>query len=58
MKDKFLVWLGLNRKPIGYTVGGLNVLSGISYAMQGQFGMCLLWLVVGGVIILDTWEFK
>lgn len=53
-----LVWFGRNRRTIGYTIGGLNVLAGLSYALQGQFGMTLLWLVIGGMIILDTHEFK
>lgn len=58
MMDKFFVWFGRNRKTIGYTVGALNLLSGISYLVSGLLGLGLLWLVVGAMIIFDTREFK
>ena len=58
MLDKFIVWFGNNRKTIGYTIGGVNVLSGINYAVQGTYGLALLWLIIGGAIILDSYEFK
>ena len=58
MLDKFIVWFGNNRKTIGYTIGGVNVLSGINYAVQGNYGLALLWLIIGGAIVLDSYEFK
>jgi len=58
MIDKFYVWFGNNRKAIGYTIGGVNVLSGINFAVQGNYGLALLWLIIGGAIILDSYEFK
>ena len=58
MLDKFIVWFGNNRKAIGYTIGGVNVLSGINFAVQGNYGLALLWLIIGGAIILDSYEFK
>ena len=58
MLDKFIVWFGNNRKTIGYTIGGINVLSGINFAVQGNYGLALLWLIIGGAIILDSYEFK
>jgi hypothetical protein len=58
MVDKFFVWFGNNRKTIGYTIGGINVLSGINYAVQGNYGLALLWLIIGSAIILDSYEFK
>lgn len=58
MVDKFFVWFGNNRKTIGYTIGGVNVLSGINYAVQGNYGLALLWLIIGSAIILDSYEFK
>ena len=58
MLDKFIVWFGNNRKTIGYTIGGVNVLSGINYVVQGNYGLALLWLIIGGAIILDSYEFK
>ena len=58
MLDKFIVWFGNNRKTIGYSIGGINVLSGIIYAVQGNYGLALLWLIIGSAIILDSYEFK
>jgi len=58
MLDKFIVWFGNNRKAIGYSIGGVNVLSGINFAVQGSYGLALLWLIIGGAIILDSYEFK
>jgi hypothetical protein len=58
MKEKFLVWFGQNRKAIGYTIGGLNLLVALSYFIQGQLGLMLLWIVIGFTIVFDTWEFK
>jgi hypothetical protein len=58
MLDKFIVWFGNNRKAIGYSIGGVNVLSGINFAFQGNYGLALLWLIIGGAIILDSYEFK
>ena len=58
MKDKFIEWFGRNRRTIGYTVGGLNLLVALSHLIQGQYGLMLLGLVIGGMIVFDTWEFK
>ncbi len=58
MKDKFIEWFGRNRKTIGYTVGALNLLSGISYLISDLIGLAILWLIVGAMIIIDTREFK
>lgn len=58
MKDKFFVWFGRNRKTIGYTIGGMNLLVALSHLIQGQLGLMLLWLVISFMIMFDTWEFK
>ena len=54
MKDKFIEWFGRNRRTIGYTVGGLNLLVALSHLIQGQYGLMLLWLVIGSMIVFDT----
>ena len=54
MMDKFFIWFGRNRKTIGYTVGGLNLLLAVNYLIQGQYGMAMLWLLIGGMIVYDT----
>jgi hypothetical protein len=58
MLEKFFVWFSENRRSIGYTIGGLNVLSGVNYALHGDYGLALLWCVIGGLLILDSYEFK
>lgn len=56
--DKFVEWFGRVRKPVGYTIGSLNVLVGLGHALGGDLGLAVLWLVIGGLIIFDTYEFK
>ena len=51
-------WFDENRKSIGYTIGALNILQGLSFLFAGYFAFAGLWLVVGGVIVLDIWEYK
>ena len=58
MKDKFFVWFGRNRNTIGYIIGGLNLLVALNHLIQGQYGLMLLWLVIGCMIMFDTREFK
>ncbi len=58
MKDKILIWIGINRKPIGYTIGGLNLLVALNHLLQGEIGLAILWLVIGGMIVLDTGAHK
>jgi hypothetical protein len=53
-----LRWFDENRKSIGYTIGALNILQGLSYLFAGHFAFAGLWLIVGGVIVIDTWEYK
>jgi hypothetical protein len=57
MKDKILIWFGRNRKTIGYTIAGLNLLVAINHLMQGQYGLAVLWLVIATMIVIDTREF-
>jgi len=54
MMDKFFIWFGRNRKTIGYTLGGLNLLLVVNYLIQGQYGMAILWLFIGAMIVYDT----
>lgn len=57
MKDKILIWFGRNRKTIGYTIAGLNLLVAVNHLMQGQYGLAVLWLVIATMIVIDTREF-
>ena len=56
--NKFLVWFERNRKPIGYTVGALNVFSGVVGVLTGNIINGVIFLILGSAIILDTKMFK
>jgi hypothetical protein len=56
--EKFMEWFGRNRKTIGYTVGGVNLGSGIAAIAGGSVWPGALWLVLGAAIILDAKVFK
>lgn len=56
MFNKFFVWLDTNRKPIGYSFGGLNLVVALIYALMGEYGLAMLWTVIGGFMIQDAWE--
>jgi|LauGreDrversion4_2_1035121.scaffolds.fasta_scaffold521717_2 hypothetical protein len=55
MLDKVLFWLSENRKKIGYTVGTINVLSGLSLLAMGNTANGAIQLFVGSVLIFDAW---
>lgn len=56
MLDKFFIWVGRNRKEIGLTVGGLNLLSGISAIFNGDYALAIMGFTIGGALILDTYR--
>ena len=58
MKDKILGWLGRNRQEIAYTIAGVNLLSALSYLIQGHYAWSLLFLVIAGLVVIDTRESK
>lgn len=58
MINKFLGLLYSKRKPIGYTIGGLNVLCAINFLAHGDFGMALLWFAIGMMLVMDAYEIK
>lgn len=58
MLGKFLDWFYSKRKPIGYTIGALNVLVGLNHVINGDFGLALLWFAIGMMLIIDAYEFK
>jgi hypothetical protein len=53
---KFLIWFDRYRTPIGYTLGGVNVVSGIFETVLGNTFSGVLWLGIGAIILFDTWE--
>ena len=52
--DKFFIWFGRNRKPIGFSIGGLAVLSGVVVMATGDVlnGVCNTF--IGLVVLYDT----
>lgn len=57
MKEKIMFWFTENRKKIGYTLGALNILSGIESLVHGQTSNGLIMFFVGGVLIFDAWTY-
>ena len=56
--SKFSEWFTKNRKTIGYTIGGLNLLAAANYYFQGDVGLACLWFVIAMGILFDTYEYK
>jgi hypothetical protein len=56
--NKFLDWFYKNRKTIGYTIGGLNLLAAVNYAVNGDYGLAIMWAVISAFLIVDAHEFK
>lgn len=55
MIDTVIFWFTENRKKIGYVLGALNILGGISMLATGSSTNGLLELFVGSVLIFDAW---
>lgn len=56
MMNKFVQWLDEYRTQIGYTVGFMNLLMGLSYGLIEVYGLSILWIVIGSFIIYDTYS--
>jgi len=56
MFEKFKVWFGMYRKPIGYTIGTINLLAGIQYLNNGDTSNGWVYVMIGYIILLDTWD--
>ena len=53
MKDKIIEWFKANWKPIGYTIGVVNIISGLADILTGSmFGA--FWIAIGSFIIYDA----
>jgi|APGre2960657505_1045072.scaffolds.fasta_scaffold465102_2 hypothetical protein len=58
MMEKFFEWFGRHREPIGYTVGGINLLNGFVGIISGNVVNGIFWILLGSAIIFDTRMFK
>jgi hypothetical protein len=54
MKDKIINWIQNNWKPIGYTIGTVNIISGLGDVMTGSVWFGLFWIALGSFIIYDA----
>ena len=54
MKDKIIGWFKANWKPIGYTIGFINIISGLGDIMTGSYLMGGFWIGLGSFIIYDV----
>jgi hypothetical protein len=56
MLDKFFIWVGRNRKEISLTIGGVNLLAGLSSLINGDYGLAIVGFTIGGALILDAYK--
>ena len=53
--DKFFIWVGRNRKVLGYSIGGLALLSGIlNMTVVGHAWDGGLTAIIGLIVLADT----
>ena len=55
---KMLNWIKANHYAVGYTVGGLNISSGIVNILIGNVYTGIFNIIIGSFIMFDTWAFK
>lgn len=58
MTQTAMEWFEKNRKKIGYTIGAVNVLSGLADLSAGNIMLGTIWIVIGTAILFDTKTFK
>jgi len=54
----FIAWFERNRKNIGYSIGFLNVVSGLGQIADGQVWPGVMWLMLGTALMFDAYKFK
>jgi hypothetical protein len=54
--NKFLGWCNRNSKTISLTIGGLNLLSGISSLVTGNYALAIVGFTISGVLIFDAYR--
>ena len=53
MKDKIIGWFKANWKPIYYTIGIINIISGLADVITGNM-IGIVWILLGSFIIYDA----
>jgi hypothetical protein len=56
--DKFFEWTSRNWKTIGYTIGALNLLAGISNLVNNNYTLAMVNFAIAVVLIADAWRTK
>lgn len=56
--NSFFEWTNRNRKPIGYTIGALNLLAGISNLVGDNYTIAVVNFAIAVVLITDAWRTK
>jgi hypothetical protein len=56
MLDKFFEWCNRNSKSISLTIGGLNILSGLSALFTGNYALVVVGFTIGGILIFDAYR--
>ncbi len=56
--NSFFEWTSRNRKPIGYTIGSLNLLAGISNLVNDNYTLAVVNFAIAVVLIADAWRAK
>ena len=56
MLDKFLEWCNRNSKSISLTIGGLNLLSGLSALANGNYALAIVGFTIAGALIFDAYR--
>ena len=51
-------WLGKYRRPIGYTIGGLNVLAALFAGLRGDITSAVCSALIGIALIWDAAELR
>ena len=54
--NKFLEWCNRNSKSISYTIGGLNLLAGLSSLIIGNYGLAIVGLTIGVSLVFDAYR--
>ena len=54
MMNKFLEWCDRNSKTISYTIGGLNLLAGLSSLIAGNYSLAIVGLTIGVFLVFDA----
>lgn len=54
--NKFLEWCNRNGKPIGLTIGGLNILTGVMSLVAGNYFIALIGFAIGSFLIFDAYR--